>query len=1271
MHGSGEHTQQQQQAPPHRYRCPPRNEDPTQPPTTVSQPIRMPTTIQANLICAPSPTTTSASSSGGGGNVRNQHKMLRNTIKIGDSILEPAGTLVFAQNDGLAWANGQKIVVNGNKHAVVQANLFPIGPPVLAAQPSPQVTNGNWYVNQQSTSSSCQATNNPTTSSATPDSGIQSVPTSPPSPSYQLLNDREADFENEDADEEDPDDFTDMPVLKPVDEDDEFIDVASTSFGPSTNEANTTPTASASGRSTATPQPTREELPNGMDAEDFLSFSIASNMDPNEIVRRLFAFDADKANSIAMLIKKRCAEESKKKKDMEAEVSSTTPTTPRTTRCRGKKAKSATRTTNSPDVTTSNLPVEPSTSSMGQTEETVEQEKAEVKKRGRKPKKKPIGPAEETEKDDVEVKRVKLTEDEGKAETSQKSATVKPYDPVEYMLKVREMLGRQLENKIQEMGVDMTNLRISHSNTSVVKIGGKRKESFLWQLNEQSKKLRKNGIPVVKKKRSFGSSSVLPNSVKVVKKDEEVKQEVDQPKVARSSMRRSRTAESPDVSIQPVEEKFNGEYYEIQRSVAFSDDIIPLWRAPSLNCGCTKGACTSDMECLNRALRVQCGSECTVPYCSNRRFWKEDCSAKLCTSNGPKSRRNLKTKVARKAGEFLCEFAGEVIGYERAEEKFKENEESKSKIVAIGSQLFIDSTERGNISRFVKHSCKPNSRLEVWSVNGFYRAGIFSLHDLLPNVEVTIDKNRLLPFDMECNCGAFECRKVIKGVKKANAVNVEKIETRRFLMRNVRKMKQFSGLPSILKMEGNDTLQMKMKKVLAAFSFRVRRIDGSMPRSMLPHYNSIHNYLRIKSKSPEPAEFISLFEKWLKVLNDDDLERAFIAIELHYMSSNMLLSAQQSRKSNETSSRARAASSHSTAHPKPEKADLSFLESQFPIGSYDPDDAWETYMANPKDNAVRCICGALDEDGEMVQCDKCSFWVHTECCELKNTDNDFICDFCLGKQGPRPTVDVKLMEQPEVRFESCSYYRSLMNRRGLQVRLNETVYVNRGFNEDHKSILRNLREEKKGVVHKDSNKYKFPKAPTDPIPPKEVHRKDARIFRVERLFTCPGNNRYVFGSFYAWPHETFVDNGRLFGRQEVFATSLYETLPLDEVIGRCLVVDKTTWSTGRPKVPKYKEDDVFFCEMQVGKSNRSFDKVTSRHHYPINKNPYVFTKFPQAKKVVRDFRLFNQTSPKSSKNPSAPSPVPTSSTHPLPIVDMKTQSKKNILRVLKRLKKKE
>jgi histone-lysine N-methyltransferase ASH1L len=56
-------------------------------------------------------------------------------------------------------------------------------------------------------------------------------------------------------------------------------------------------------------------------------------------------------------------------------------------------------------------------------------------------------------------------------------------------------------------------------------------------------------------------------------------------------------------------------------------------------------------------------------------------------------------------------------------------------------------------------------------------------------------------------------------------------------------------------------------------------------------------------------------------------------------------------------------------------------------------------------------------------------------------------------------------------------------------------------------------------------------------------------------------------------------------------TPLYDTLPLEAVVGRCVVLDPITYCKGRPKLPRYDESDVYVCELRVDKNQRIFDKL--------------------------------------------------------------------------------
>ena len=119
-------------------------------------------------------------------------------------------------------------------------------------------------------------------------------------------------------------------------------------------------------------------------------------------------------------------------------------------------------------------------------------------------------------------------------------------------------------------------------------------------------------------------------------------------------------------SVEYGDKKVEMDYEEIPKSKSFlpliivifsgvCEENLPGWRVPIIRCACTRGSCSSDAECINRALFVQCPSNCQAPMCINKKFWKED-AVRLLSASGPKSKKTLRTKIARRAGDFLVCF---------------------------------------------------------------------------------------------------------------------------------------------------------------------------------------------------------------------------------------------------------------------------------------------------------------------------------------------------------------------------------------------------------------------------------------------------------------------------------------------------------------------------------------------------------------------------------------------------------------------------------------
>ena len=54
-------------------------------------------------------------------------------------------------------------------------------------------------------------------------------------------------------------------------------------------------------------------------------------------------------------------------------------------------------------------------------------------------------------------------------------------------------------------------------------------------------------------------------------------------------------------------------------------------------------------------------------------------------------------------------------------------------IMELEHGVYVDAKMKGNLSRFINHSCEPNCELVRWNVKGRIRIGIFAVHDIAPN----------------------------------------------------------------------------------------------------------------------------------------------------------------------------------------------------------------------------------------------------------------------------------------------------------------------------------------------------------------------------------------------------------------------------------------------------------------------------------------------------------------------------------------------------------
>ncbi|VDQ00649.1 unnamed protein product [Trichobilharzia regenti] len=203
-------------------------------------------------------------------------------------------------------------------------------------------------------------------------------------------------------------------------------------------------------------------------------------------------------------------------------------------------------------------------------------------------------------------------------------------------------------------------------------------------------------------------------------------------------------------------------------------------------CDCPKDSedpCGPSSNCINRELHYEClPSACpNGEACRNQRFTKRLYPPQQPFWTGDERGWGLKTLVPIRAGEFVNEYIGDLIDEDEANRRLRfahENNITNYYMMKLDSQRIIDAGPKGNLSRFMNHSCDPNLNTQKWTVNGDNRIGLFAVRlvifyhyndDYLCNFnsyeniaageELTFNYNfvALGQERLNCRCGASNC----------------------------------------------------------------------------------------------------------------------------------------------------------------------------------------------------------------------------------------------------------------------------------------------------------------------------------------------------------------------------------------------------------------------------------------------------------------------------------------------------------------------------------
>jgi len=181
-------------------------------------------------------------------------------------------------------------------------------------------------------------------------------------------------------------------------------------------------------------------------------------------------------------------------------------------------------------------------------------------------------------------------------------------------------------------------------------------------------------------------------------------------------------------------------------------------------------------DCLNRMLMIECGSKCTLgDHCLNKRFQKLQ-SAKVEVFKTRKKGWGLRTTTELPINSFIMEYVGEVVRSKEFRSRVKKYTKQKIKhhyFMALRSDEIIDATVKGNLTRFINHSCEPNCETQKWTVNGDLRIGFFTIKNLQPGDEITFDYQfqRYGRKAQKCYCEAPSCRGYIGGNEQTFSLN--------------------------------------------------------------------------------------------------------------------------------------------------------------------------------------------------------------------------------------------------------------------------------------------------------------------------------------------------------------------------------------------------------------------------------------------------------------------------------------------------------------------
>ena len=159
-------------------------------------------------------------------------------------------------------------------------------------------------------------------------------------------------------------------------------------------------------------------------------------------------------------------------------------------------------------------------------------------------------------------------------------------------------------------------------------------------------------------------------------------------------------------------------------------------------------SCGADSGCINRELFIECGDNCPCGvFCQNQRFSRKQNAPMEVFKTDQKGlglKCNNFTTIFNnlRPGSFIIEYCGEVITakiFKKRVQEYSERNIPHFYFMSLKSNEYIDALKKGNISRYMNHSCNPNCELHKWVVQNHWRIGLFAKREIKEGEELTFD----------------------------------------------------------------------------------------------------------------------------------------------------------------------------------------------------------------------------------------------------------------------------------------------------------------------------------------------------------------------------------------------------------------------------------------------------------------------------------------------------------------------------------------------------